>query len=51
MNTFDINHNLENNTFFQFIRIRQTGVNSYSDGNDYRFIISSIEFFGTIINS
>lgn len=51
MNTFDIDYNLKTNSFFQFIRIRQTGANSYSEGNDYRFIISSIEFFGTLINS
>lgn len=43
-NTFEVK---KSSNFYRYIRIRQTGPNTYP-GTDYRLIIRSIEFFGTI---
>lgn len=43
--TFEIQEKLNENDFYRYIRIRQTGINT--SGN-YELIISAIEFFGSI---
>lgn len=43
-NTFEV-PNSQNNKFYRYLRIRQTGVNT---GNDYKLIITSLEYFGLI---
>lgn len=43
-NTFEV-PNSQNNQFYRYLRIRQTGV---STANDYRLIIASLEYFGLI---
>lgn len=43
-NTFEV-PNGQNNQFYRYLRIRQTGVNT---ANDYRLIIASLEYFGLI---
>lgn len=45
-NTFEIKN--KNNEFYRFIQIRQTGKNTGND-NDFRF--SSLEYFGTILET
>ena len=44
-NTFKIKNI---NGFYRYLRIHHTGPNTYSNNNDYRFIIRSLEYFGTI---
>ena len=43
-NTFKIT---KSNVFYRYLRIHQTGPNTRSN-NDYRLIIHSLEYFGTI---
>lgn len=47
-NTFKIQHNFENDEFYQYIKIRQTGLNT-SNGNQLYF--GSIEFFGSLLKT
>ena len=46
-NTFEIKNNSDNNEFYRYLRIRQTGQNTYTS-TDYRMIVTSLEFFGSI---
>lgn len=43
-NTFEV-PNSQNNKFYRYLRIRQTGVNTE---NNYKLIIASLEYFGLI---
>ena len=45
-NTFNIQTQLEDNEYFRYLRIRQTGLNSHHTN---QLIIGSLEFFGAII--
>lgn len=45
-NTFSISQQINENKFYRFLRIRQTGLNAKGTS---QLVMSSIEFFGTII--
>ena len=44
-NTFEIEESKTTNEYFQYLRITQTDVNT---GSNYFFILSALEYFGTI---
>ena len=46
--TFEIQNSNQINEFYRYLRIRQTGPNSNTNNNDYRLIIKSLEYFGSI---
>lgn len=45
-NTFEIQNHLDKNDYFRYIRIRQTGVNTFHDNN---FGFAALEYFGSIL--
>lgn len=44
--TFELNNKISNNEYFRYLRLRQTGLNTR---NTNQLILSSLEFFGTLI--
>ena len=49
VHTFEIQEKLDSNEFFRYLRIRQTGKNTYTTGSWYYLTLSALEYFGTII--